>query len=332
MTRRRSYDDQGLTARLGPSRLSDGSNRLGKFGENWFSTVIMEPMNDGDSFFDPTFLDGKLPTLDSYVELVGAPKRYYFFAQVKTTLKGYGTGSKAKRLGVEVSRTDLDRLESFPAPTYIFAINQHDKAVYVLSANEHLSRLADFPTKFPLTRTNMQRLWDEVSTFWDARDMILMPKNIEEPWYAEKRAMAYVSSLFALQEIARLEEPRDDLGVDLVIDVPEGGEHGIRRSLAIQVSGFRELPSHAELSRRISKDFLARHLSQFQLPLVTCAVSFATLKASYCWMLEPVVERGRASLRRPVGYDWQSFDENAAREITSAVTAFYDVLLDLQIK
>jgi Domain of unknown function (DUF4365) len=155
-------------------------NRLGKFGENWFSTVIMEPFNDGDSFFDPTYLDGKLPTLDFYVELVGAPRRFYFFAQVKTTLKGYGTSARGKRLGVEVSRTDLDRLETFPAPTYLFAINPHDKAIYVLSANEHLPRLADFPTKFPLNRKNLRRLWDEVSTFWSARDMILRDSHFTE--------------------------------------------------------------------------------------------------------------------------------------------------------
>ena len=156
-------------------------NRLGKFGENWFSTVIMEPFNDGDSFFDPTFLDGKLPTLDFYVELVGAPRRYYFFAQVKTTHKGYGITGKGKRVGVEVSRTDLDRVEEFSRrPTYLFAINQHDKAIYILSANEHLPRLADFPTKFPLNRRNLQRLWDEVSTFWSARDMILRDSHFTE--------------------------------------------------------------------------------------------------------------------------------------------------------
>jgi Domain of unknown function (DUF4365) len=159
-----------------------------------------------------------------------------------------------------------------------------------------------------------------------------MPKTDEQPWYAEKRARAYVSSMFATQKIARLEESRADLGVDLRIDVPVSGEHGIRRSLAVQVKGFRDLPGTAELSRRISKEYLARHLSQFDVPLLVCAVSFMNLKAEYCWMLEPVVDRGRASLKRSVGYEWASFDENAAHEIVEAVTAFYDVLLDLQIE
>jgi hypothetical protein len=159
-----------------------------------------------------------------------------------------------------------------------------------------------------------------------------MPKTDEQPWYAEKRALAYVSSMFATQKIVRLEEVRTDTGVDLLIDVPERGEHGIRRSLAIQVKGFCELPGNAELNRRITKEYLARHVSQFNVPLIVCVVSFKTLKAEFCWMLEPVVDGGRANLKRPVGYDWATFDEAGAGEIVSAVTAFYDVLLDLRIK
>ncbi len=138
--------------------------------------------------------------------------------------------------------------------------------------------------------------------------------------------------MFATQKIVRLEEARDDFGVDLRVDVPDESEHGIRRSLAVQVKGFRELPGNAELSRRISKEYLSRHLSQFNMPLLVCAVSFASLKADFCWMLEPGVDGGRASLKRPVGYEWATFDENAARDIIGAVTAFYDVLLDLQVK
>ncbi len=35
-------------------------NRLGKFGENLFATLIMEPWDRADAFFAPTFLEGKL--------------------------------------------------------------------------------------------------------------------------------------------------------------------------------------------------------------------------------------------------------------------------------
>ena len=69
-----------------------------------------------------------------------------FFAQVKTTEAGYDTSGRESRLKVQVSRKDLDRLESFLAPTYIFGINRADKAIYILSANERTPRLADFPT------------------------------------------------------------------------------------------------------------------------------------------------------------------------------------------
>jgi hypothetical protein len=140
----------------------------------------MEPWDRPDAFFDPTFLDAKFPTLDFYVELVGAPGRYYFFAQVKTTEHGYAGQGNDKRLKVQVSRQDLDRLENFPAPTYIFGIDQRTWDAYLLSANEHMPRLADFPTRFPLDQHNMQRLWDEVSAYWAARDMVLKNSYFRE--------------------------------------------------------------------------------------------------------------------------------------------------------
>jgi hypothetical protein len=155
-------------------------NRLGKLGENLFSTLIMEPWDREDAFFDPTFLEAKFPTLDFYVELVGAPGRYFFFAQVKTTANGYEGRGKSKRLKVQVSREDLDRLEEFPAPTYIFGIDQQTWAAYLLSANEYVPRLADFPTTFPLNKENMQRLWDEVSAYWTGKDMVLRDSYFRE--------------------------------------------------------------------------------------------------------------------------------------------------------
>jgi hypothetical protein len=99
---------------------------------------------------------------------------------VKTTPHGYNGKGKGKRLKVEVSRKDLDRLEQFPAPTYVFGIDQKAWAIYLLSANEYVPRLKDFPTTFPLTKTNMRRLWDEVSAYWAAREMVLRDSFFRE--------------------------------------------------------------------------------------------------------------------------------------------------------
>lgn len=100
--------------------------------------------------------------------------------QVKTTPNGYiGRGGK-RRLRVQVSRKELDILEHFPAPTYIFGIDLETWAAFLLSANEYVPRLADFPTRFPLNRQNMDLLWDEVSSYWAARDMVLRGSYFRE--------------------------------------------------------------------------------------------------------------------------------------------------------
>jgi len=74
----------------------------------------------------------------------------------------------------------LDRLEEFPAQKYIFGIDQKSWAIYLLSANEYLPRMQSFPTSFPLTKENMQRLWDEVSAYWTNRDMVLRDSFFRE--------------------------------------------------------------------------------------------------------------------------------------------------------
>jgi len=56
-------------------------NRIGKRGENMFASLIMEPWDRPEPLFDPTFFGDKFPTVDHYVELVGAPARYYFFGR-----------------------------------------------------------------------------------------------------------------------------------------------------------------------------------------------------------------------------------------------------------
>ncbi len=156
-----------------------------------------------------------------------------------------------------------------------------------------------------------------------------MPKQAAEPWYAEKRAMAYVSSLFAMQKISDLTESSKEVGVDLVIDVADERAIGMRRVFAIQIKGFRELPGVLELNRRISKEPSYGHIDKIEVPLLLCAVSFVNLEAVYCWLLEPIVEKGRSGLLEPAKHDWRPLDDNAAPVIVAKVSVFYDALFDL---
>jgi hypothetical protein len=116
-------------------------------------------------------LGEKARTLDFLVELVGAGERtLFFFAQVKTTRKGYT--KKDRRLKVEMSATDVRRATLVPAPTYLIGIDDRDETAYIAPILEGMTDgLSSIPTTCPLDCVNLPRLYEEVEQFWSCRDM-----------------------------------------------------------------------------------------------------------------------------------------------------------------
>jgi hypothetical protein len=100
--------------------------------------------------------------------------------QVKSTARGYEKIDGDRYLNVRVSKKDLDRLAAFPAPTYVVGIDEKTWKAYLLSANESRVGISRFPTRFPLNRKNMQKLWEEVEAFWSCRDMVLRNSYFRE--------------------------------------------------------------------------------------------------------------------------------------------------------
>ena len=135
-----------------------------------------------------------------------------------------------------------------------------------------------------------------------------MPKTNDENWYAEKRAMAYVYSLFAMHPEARLiTETRDANGSDhhsdLLVDLNEPKHMTMQRRFAVEVKGYREFPNVVKLNRRMSKDAVYRITNESEIPVLVCVVQFVNLEAVYCWIIEPVIEEGKAGLRIPDEYN-----------------------------
>ena len=71
-------------------------------------------------------------------------------------------------------------------------------------------------------------------------------------------------------------------------------------------------PAQAESNRRISKEPSLGHIDKIEAPLLVCTVSFVNLEAVYCWLLEPIVEKGRSGLLEPAKHDWRPLDEEGS--------------------
>jgi hypothetical protein len=161
-----------------------------------------------------------------------------------------------------------------------------------------------------------------------------MPRDADEPWYAEKRAMAYVSTLFAMHpwRIATQVALGDKSHVDLMVESSERRSDVMPRWLAVEVKGYRKFPSTRELNRRIAKEPIQRSAEKFRLPLLVCVVQFVKLEAVYSWLVKPALENERAALQMIKECEWHTLDKNAVSTIVRAVDVFYDALYDIAIK
>jgi hypothetical protein len=147
---------------------------IGERGQ-WLFCLLMTrlPAGRNEPYFRPRFLGDKFPTFDYLVELVGI-ERYFFFVQVKTTQLGYRGGKSTRRLRVNVDREDVQRMIASPVPAYVVGVDEPQELGYILSMNEpRKTGLGGLPTRHPLDRTNLERLWHEVRNFWASRDMVL---------------------------------------------------------------------------------------------------------------------------------------------------------------
>ncbi len=124
-------------------------------------------------YFWPHYLGEKCETFDFLVELVGAgAKTPFFFAQVKTTRKGFTKTQSPPRLRVEVAEKDVRRMVAFPAPTYIVGVHESEERAFIVSVHGAMAEtIPSISTAHELTCDTLRRLWEEVRAFWQGRDM-----------------------------------------------------------------------------------------------------------------------------------------------------------------
>jgi hypothetical protein len=155
-----------------------------------------------------------------------------------------------------------------------------------------------------------------------------MATNKVQPWYVDKRAEAFVFSLFAGRDLAVRDQEHQDFGVDFVLDLRKD-QRELGRNLAIQVLAYVSFPKEADLNKEIARRLPPRLREDFMFPLAAFAIQVKELAAVYTWVLEPVAEKGEATLHSPREYEWKMLDDKAMDEILARVDAFWDALLKM---
>jgi hypothetical protein len=153
---------------------------------------------------------------------------------------------------------------------------------------------------------------------------MVIEKN--QPWYVEKRARAYIHSLLPERDITIREESHQDFGVNFVLELRKD-EKELGRCIAAQLFAYPEFPSLIDLNKKIARQFPAKLREKMMLPLIAFVVQARELDAKYCWINEPSVEEGSATLHSARAYDWHKLDEKSMEQILARGNAFWDTLL-----
>jgi uncharacterized protein DUF4365 len=154
-----------------------------------------------------------------------------------------------------------------------------------------------------------------------------MATNKARQWYFEKRAEAFVCSLFAGRDVAVRGRGQQDFGVDFLLDLRKGHRE-LGRYLAVQVLAFGDFPAEADLRQEIASRYSLKRREEFLFPLIVFAVQVNEPAAVYAWVLEPFVEQEEATLRSPEEDDeWKKLDDSSMEEILARVEAFWDALV-----
>jgi hypothetical protein len=145
----------------------------------WLFCLLMTQIYHGrnEPYFRPRYLGDKFPTFDYLIELVGS-EAFFFFAQVKSTRRGYRKSKGTKRLRINVGKEDVRRMHSSPIPAYVVGIDEPGEVGYLHSMNEpRRAGIGGLPATYKLDCNNLQVLWQEIYDFWASRNMVLSKSN-----------------------------------------------------------------------------------------------------------------------------------------------------------
>ena len=138
-------------------------------GEKIVELCLTDYQAFAEPLFRPGFLDRKWPAIDFYVELTSVRgKRLYFFVQAKATRSALAATSSS--LSISTKKKDIDHLLQIPGPTYILAVQEPSKRVFVRSvhAGTPVRAITRIPLAYELTSANLRALYDEVRNYWDS--------------------------------------------------------------------------------------------------------------------------------------------------------------------
>jgi hypothetical protein len=115
-----------------------------------------------------------------------------------------------------------------------------------------------------------------------------------------------------------------DMGIDLLVELLKDGKPA-PRFFGVQLVPYLDLPDDRTANERVLSH-TGRDPSEATLPVCVFVIGVRKLEGIYRWVVEPVIEEGRALLVRDGEPNWQVLDEAGAARLIDQVNAWYDAL------
>jgi hypothetical protein len=146
----------------------------------------------------------------------------------------------------------------------------------------------------------------------------------QEPWFVEERARWFASLVLTKHNDVKVQPyAGTGKGIDLLVEALESGQPTLRL-FGVQVKAYLDLPDVQKDEQSNSRP--GGGSFEVGLPLCVFAIGARKPEGIYRWIVGPVVEDGRALLRRDVEANWQALDEAGAARLIGQVNAWYDAL------
>jgi hypothetical protein len=148
-----------------------------------------------------------------------------------------------------------------------------------------------------------------------------------DPWFLQERASAFASLVLTKQhDVAVRPYAGRDVAIDLLVEILKDGK-ATMRFFGVQLIAYLDLPPIQNADERVLSH-LGRDPFEADLPLCVFVIGVRKPEGLYRWVMEPVVDGGRAHLRHSGAVAWQPLDEAGVGRLIDQVKAWYDALND----
>jgi hypothetical protein len=146
-----------------------------------------------------------------------------------------------------------------------------------------------------------------------------------DPWFMRERAVAFASLVLTKHDDVKVQPYAGaDMAMDLLVEIRKDGKPTLR-FFGVQLVPYLDLPNTRDADERVLSH-LPRDPFAAALPICVFAIGVRKPEGIYRWLVEPVVEEGRALLHRDVAPSWQGLDETGVARLIGQVNAWADAL------